>query len=140
MKNRLALLLGIISGVLLIISGGTGGVGLWALLPWLVAVLGLPVEVAAVVNLVLTILLYVAGLGGVSVIIGSLLFSWGRVRLGRLIVGLGAGIGVISLALSLAQMYLAGILNVTFLLALSQTPGWAGAVLSIVARFLAKEE
>jgi len=115
-------------------------VGLWALLPWLVAVLGLPVEVAAVVNLVLTILLYVAGLGGVSVIIGSLLFSWGRVRLGRLIVGLGAGIGVISLALSLAQMYLAGILNVTFLLALSQTPGWAGAVLSIVARFLAKEE
>jgi len=139
-ENRLAFLLGIISGALLIISGSTGGLGLWALLPWLVGVLGLPAEVAAVVNLVMTALLFVAGLGGLSVILGSILFAWGRVRLGRLLVGLGAGVGIISLVLSLLQMYLSGILNVTLMLALAQTPGWAGAVLSIVARFLAKEK
>ena len=138
MRNKVAFSLGLLGGILMIFAGVVGGVGFWTLLPLLVAILGLPAEFALLVNLVLVVLSFIAGLGGFAIIIGSFLFLANRVGLGKFIVGLGAGMGLIGFILFLAGHFLSGTLAVTWLLAILQMPGFLGVVLSILARMVAK--
>jgi hypothetical protein len=138
MRNKVAFALGLLGGIVMIFAGVVGGVGFWTLLPLLAAILGLPPEFALLVNLVLVVLSFIAGLGGFAVIIGSFLILANRVGLGKFIVGLGAGMGLFGFILLLAENYLSGTLAVTWLLAILQTPGFLGVVLSILARMVAK--
>jgi hypothetical protein len=138
MQNKSAFGLGLLGGILMISAGVVGSVGFWALLPQLATILGLPPEFTFLVNLVLIVLGFVAGLGGFAVVVGSLLFLTKRVRLGKFIVGLGAGMGLFGLILMLAGQTLSGTLAVTWLLAVLQTPGLLGVILSILARMMAK--
>ena len=49
---------------------------------------------ADVITLILTILLYIAALGGIAVIIGGILIAMDRVGTGKFVIGLGAGVGL----------------------------------------------
>jgi len=138
MQNKLAFVLGLLGGILMISAGAVGGLGFWTLLPLLIAISGLPAEFALLVNLVLVVLSFIAGLGGFAVIIGSFLFLANRVGLGKFIVGLGAGMGFVGFILLLAGHFLSGTLAVTWFLAILQTPGFLGVILSILARTIAK--
>lgn len=138
MQNKAAFVLALLGGILMISAGLVGGVGFWALLPLLVAILGLPPEFALLVNSLLMVLSFIAGLGGFAVVIGSFLFLAGRVGLGKFIVGLGAGMGLFGFILLLAGQFVSGTLAATWLFALLQTPGFLGVVLSILARMAAR--
>jgi hypothetical protein len=138
MHNKTAFAIGLPAGILMIFAGVVGGVGFWSLLPLLVTLLGLPSEWALLVNTVILVLSFIAGLGGFAVILGSLLYLVNQVRLGKFIVGLGAGMGLVGFILFLAENFITGTLVLTWLFALLQTPGFLGVVLSIISRTLAR--
>lgn len=138
MRNKVPFAIGVIGGLLMISAGAVGGVGLWAYLPLIIAALGLPAEVAYFVNLLLSILNWIAALGGFAVIFGSTLFLVNRVGTGRFIMGLGAGMGIFSLLLLFLGYFLAGISPVVWPVILLNSPGLLGAVLAIIARYMAR--
>lgn len=115
-----------------------GGIGLWQYLPLVVALLGLPVDVVFVVNMILSALKWIAGFGGLAVIFGSILLLINRVSLGKFIIGLGAGMGLISLILIFIGYLLSGTAIITWPLLIWESPGLLGAILSILARYRAK--
>ncbi len=140
MSNKLPFILGLIGGIILVITETLGSIGLWNLLPLIVIILGLPPEVVYVVNLLLTILRIIAGAGGIAVIFGSFLLLFNRLRIGKIIITLGAGFGIFSLILLYFGFFSSGFLIVAFPLLLLETPSLIGLILSLLARVLVKEE
>ncbi|MFX1563278.1 MAG: hypothetical protein ACFFDP_08215, partial [Promethearchaeota archaeon] len=95
MKNKVGIIIALISGIILILGGVASGVGIYALIPWIASVLGFPPEIIAIINLAILVLDFIAGLGGIAVIIGALLVAKERIGTGKLLIGLGAGMGLI---------------------------------------------
>jgi hypothetical protein len=91
------------------------------------------------INILLYALTFLAGLGGISVIAGGCLLAMGRVSTGKLLIMLGAGMGLIGLLVSLGQIvYVSGAgALISYLMLASQSAGWVGTVLSIIARMTA---
>jgi hypothetical protein len=98
--------------------------------------------IAETITLILTILLYIASLGGIAVIIGGILIAMDRIGTGKFVIGLGAGVGLFGLIIMLVEAYLAGgVAALTEILTLiSQSIAWIGVIMSIVARSRAKSE
>ena len=135
LKNGLSVALALIGGILLFQVGWVGSIGFIAD----IAVYAETYFPAAseIIALILTILLYIASLGGIAVIIAA-----SRIRLAKFVIGLGAGVGLIGLIIMLVEAYLAGgVAALTEILTLiSQSIAWIGVILSIVARNRAKSE
>jgi len=129
-RIRLAALLALVSGALLLISG-ISGAGTWRSLR-----VGLENYVALPPNveLALQIIIVLGALGGLTVLAAAYLLWKGLKRTGRLLVTIGVGIGLIGLTLAILLALVNGSLE-SFL---SPSTGLVGIVLSIVARMLAK--
>ena len=138
MENKAPFVISLIGGLLMISAGAVGGIGLWAYLPVIIALLGFPAEVAYPVNLLLSVLNWVAAFGGFAVIFGSALFLVNRIGTGRFIVGLGAGVGIFTLIFLFVGYILAGISPIVWPIILLNSPGLLGAVLALVARYMAR--
>ncbi|MFX1561738.1 MAG: hypothetical protein ACFFDP_00325 [Promethearchaeota archaeon] len=139
MKNKGGIIVGLISGILLIIGGATGGVGLFGTLPFIAAVLGLPAEIMMIINIALLILEFIASLGGIAVIIGVLLVAKERIGFGKLLIMLGAGMGLFGLILFGVAMFLSGYLTASLVPFILSSPGLLGAIMSIFARLMIKK-
>lgn len=87
-----------------------------------------------IVMYIFVILIFIASLGGISVIIGGLLIGSNKVKTGKLIIALGAGLGLIGLIVSI----IIGITEGSFTLNSLITLGAIGLILSIVARMMAE--
>jgi hypothetical protein len=93
-------------------------------------------QILQIVNVIATILISISLAGGLAVIGGGVLILLGRVGTGRFIISLGLGVGLPWLL----------ILAITFIttqqaaavIAEYSTIGWAGIILAIVARTIAK--
>lgn len=129
----------IVGGLLLIIQGATGSIGLIALIEDIPTLFPELAPIAWIINLILYVLLFLAGLGGVSVILGGMLLAGGRLSTGKLLIMLGAGMGLFGLLISLGHVLLTfgpvGLMN--YLMLAAQSAGWVGIVLSVVARMIA---
>jgi len=134
MKNQVPIVLAFIGGFLLFQTAWIGSVGFLDDIANY-ATTYFPAS-AEVVTLILNILVYIAGLGGIAVIIGGILFLMNRIGTGKFVIGLGAGIGLIGLIIMLAEAVIAGgveaLLDVVTLI--SQSIAWIGVILSIIAR------
>jgi hypothetical protein len=84
---------------------------------------------------VLTIMIYIAMLGGFAVIIGGLLMWWDLDLVGKIFVWLGAGFGALSLAVAAIIAYSSG--NWDAFVTSNMTLVGIGLLLSIVARWVA---
>jgi hypothetical protein len=97
---------------------------------------------AEAVTLILNILIYIATLGGIAVVIGTLLIAISRIGLGKFVIGLGAGVGLIGLIIMLVETVMTGgveaLLDVLTLIA--QSIAWIGVILSILARRMTSSE
>ncbi len=134
--NTSGLLFLVAGGFLLIISGATGNVGWLERLVDFLSLLLIPAQLE-VAQMLLTILWYVASLGGVAVLIGAYLIKKSRQSLGKFIVGLGAGVGVTNLALLLIPVYLSGGGNFQawlLILSIASTTNGLGLLLTILGR------
>ena len=143
MKNFGWILLCIIGGILMIISSVIGSVAFFeTLFSYIEADVG--EDVAKIVSLVIQILAYIALGGGISVIIGSIIVAMDHYRLGKFIIGIGAGMGLISLLIFL----ITGIVEGSILEELDQivletihgSYGFLGVILTIIARMKLKKD
>jgi hypothetical protein len=135
MALRKAVVLAVAAGLLLVLAHAEGGSLLLQVGDQLARQYLAP-DLAATAHLAFTVLLFVASLGGVAVLLGA--WAWHKrwTRTGNLLVGLGAGMGVLGLAV-LAFVSLGsgqGQQLVAWLLG----PAGLGVVLSFAARWSAR--
>lgn len=131
MSLRRASRLAFAAGVLLVLANATGGSFLLPLGDAL-AQTYLPSDVARPVHLTISVVLFIAGLGGLAVLAGGWLYRRGSGLLGNLLVDLGAGTGLLGLLLMLAVAALSGELRGLLVWLLG--PAGLGVLLSILAR------
>jgi hypothetical protein len=125
----------IVGGLLMFLGGvTTHSIALW-ILPMLnqeiLARLPQPIQTTAVVSV--DVIAALVSLGGLTVIFGGMSLLLGRRSIGRLLVALGGGAGLIGLSLALGYTVLvSGLGSVT-----SHTGYWVGIVLAVVSRRVA---
>jgi len=138
MEDKKWIVICIIGGLLMFISSVVGSVSFFALV-FSEASKHLGAEAALVLSIILLIFSIVAMGGGISVIIGAILVSREKIGLGKFIIGLGAGMGLIGLIIFLITSILAGtVLAVTSGL-INGSYGFLGVVLTIIARLKLKK-
>ena len=131
-KNTKAMGIGILGGVLLLVSG-INGVATWETIKTFVTN---NISDNEIVQIVFAILIFIASLGGISVIAGSYLIGKNKVGTGKFLISLGAGLGLIGLIVAIYIAYSEGNLTIGSFF----TIGFIGLILSIIARFTAKKE
>jgi hypothetical protein len=131
-QNSTAMVIAIVAGILLLIAGVTG-VATWETIKQFVNVHFVD---NIIVQYIFIVLIFIASLGGISVIAGGLLIGKNKVGIGKLLIILGVGIGIIGLIFSSYVAYKEGNLTIGSFCSV----GAIGIILSIVARFVAKNE
>ena len=143
MENKKWILICIIGGILIIISSVIGSITFFETLFSLIEA-DVGEDVAKIISLVILILGYIAMCGGISVIIGALIVAMDHYRLGKFLISLGAGMGLISLII----VFLTGIFegsiveDVEGIISeiIHGSYGFLGIVLTIIARIKLKKD
>lgn len=127
-NNEKAGVIAIVGGILMLIAGVTGA-ATWEKL----GELAQDVTGNSDLNIVFQVLALLGSLGGLIVIVGGLLFrKKDKVKVGKLLITIGAGFGLIGLIIFLVLAFMGDEMVATVLGALSL--GFVGLVLSIAAR------
>ena len=132
-RNKLGAILAFVGGIFLIIAGS---VGMAPLLNDIKDVVEDQTDNENVI-LILKILIYLAALGGISVILGGIMMYLDFPLAAKILIFLGAGIGVIGLLIGLLTAWWGGEMD-QYIDALTSTIGGVGVILSIVAYYMAK--
>jgi len=145
MENKKWIILCILGGILMFIGSATGSIALYEVIYELtIGYIG--EELATIFSIILKIFGYIAAGGGISVIVGALIVAMGRYRLGKFIIGLGVGLGLISLIIFIITAIIEGTITgffielITELIALKGGFGFTGAILTFFSRRQLKKE
>jgi hypothetical protein len=126
------MIIAIIAGILLLISG-VSGLAAWETIKNFVTT---NIIDNYLVQILFTILIFIASLGGISVIFGGLLLGKNKIRTGKLFISLGAGFGIIGLIVSI----IISIMENNFTIGSFFSIGTIGLILSIFARLIVKKD
>ncbi|MGQ4912546.1 MAG: hypothetical protein ACP6KW_10290 [Candidatus Thorarchaeota archaeon] len=136
MRNQTAFALCLIGGVMLLLANYTQGVATIVLVYQFVHSLPALAPLYPLIDVVLVFLWIIAWSGGLSVILGGALLTTSHVRLGKFIIAVAAGFGLISLILTIVWVFWAsgwaGLLILSWLV--MNTPWALGLILTIIAR------
>ncbi|MCF2138126.1 MAG: hypothetical protein K9W43_12920 [Candidatus Thorarchaeota archaeon] len=136
--NRTSLVLSLLGGLLLIASGVSGAIGIVGdILDNIDFIFG--PDAAVTFEIIVGILAALTIMCGVGIIIGGIVMTTTRVELGRNIVLVAVGTGVLGLFLSLVQAVLVGQLYMSWSVQVAQSVGWVGAILAVEARIIAEQ-
>lgn len=135
-RNRIAGNIAIVAGILLLIGGSIGSLGFWEI-AFDFAENIFPSQYKEILRLIFEILVLLALLGGITVMLGGYLIKKDRTIIGKFLISIGAGIGIISFLISLIISYFQGSSAELIHWASTSLSG-IGIVLSIVARFVAE--
>lgn len=125
----------IVGGILILIGGGTGMAGFLQELSDIVQeMLGGPNET---VETIFWILIIISALGGLTVMLGGYLFYKEYITVGKILVALGAGFGIIGFILGLISAAYQG-KELQYFAWLTTSFLGVGFILSLAARFVAK--
>ncbi|NHI82737.1 MAG: hypothetical protein EAX81_00350 [Candidatus Thorarchaeota archaeon] len=140
MRNRDPFLLCLIAGLILIAVGYNEGTETIVLIYNFLNAIPALDPIFPVIAVILFILWVIAWLGGVAIILGGVLLTIRHVRLGKWIIAIAAGFGIISLALVIFWvLWTAGLVGLLVLTWLIMHTAWAFAlILTVVARHIAK--
>jgi hypothetical protein len=134
-RNRTAGALAVIGGVLIFIGGTTGMAVLLTELNNIIQDwLGEP---NTMIETVFLILIFIAALGGITVMIGGYLIYKNRVIIGKFLIMLGCSMGFFGLIIGLITALIQGEGNEFFSWVTTSFTG-VGFILAIIANFLAK--
>jgi hypothetical protein len=135
-RNRIAGILCILGGVLLVVAGTTG---MKPLLEEILKYIQPTVDASPILATIFRVLIFIAALGGISVIIGGLLMFYVP-KIGNLLVTLGAGLGLFGFLIPMMLAWYQGIpINRLFGGYVSSTGGYVlGIILTIIGRLIAK--
>ena len=140
MKNQTPFALCFIGGLFLILAGYNHGVGTIFRIYDVVHLISALASYYFIIDSILFILGLIAWAGGYAVIIGGYLLTTSHVRLGKFVIAIAAGFGLISFILTILWFFLVGgWVGLLFLTWLILNSLWAlGLVLTIIARSRAK--
>jgi len=131
-----AFVLAVVAGVLLLISGIHGPTETYQLIIDNLPLFIQDQQILQIANMVALILITISLAGGLAVIAGGILILANRVGIGRLLIGLGAGIGIPWLIMLAMTLITTG--QVASLLAEYSSTGWVGLILAFIAGAIAK--
>ena len=131
-NNKTAMIVAIIAGIFLLIAG-VSGLATWETIKTFVIE---NLTDSFIVQVIFSILLFISSLGGLSVIIGGILIGKDKVRTGKFMITLGAGIGLIGLIISIIIAYMENSIVIGSFFSV----GFIGLILSIVARLMVKKD
>ena len=129
-KTKSAMILALLAGILLLISG-ISGLATWETIKNFVTE---NIIDNTIVQFVFAILIFIASLGGLSVIAGGILIGKNKIRTGKFLILLGAGMGLVGLIFTVAVAYVEGSLTLGSFFSI----GTIGLILSIIARIMVK--
>ncbi len=92
------------------------------------------------VEIVTGMLVLLTGLGGMGIVASGIILTTRRVQLGRILVALFTGMGVLGLAANLVQLVMVGTLTMDLMHQVGQSLGWIGAIFAIIARTVAVQK
>ena len=140
MKNQTPFALCLLGGLFLILAGYDHGIRTIFLIYAVVHALSALAPYYIIIDSILTVLGVIAWSGGYAVILGGYLLTTSHVRLGKFLIMIAAGFGLISFILTLLWFFIAGgLVGLLFLVWLILNSIWAlGLVMTIVARSMAK--
>ena len=90
-------------------------------------------------EIIIGILATLTSLGGLAIIMAGIVLTTRHVEIGRIIILVAIGMGVLSLIMTLVQLVLAGTLALGLTIQLAQSLGWIGAMMAVVARTIAEQ-
>ncbi len=131
-----AIALAAIAGILLLLSGIRGPTGTYQLLQQELPKVTQNQQVLQIVNIIAAILIVISLAGGVSVLAGAFLIYKNHVRTAKLLIGLGAGVGIPWLIMLAISLITTG--QVAAVVAQHSSLGWIGVILAFAARTIAK--
>jgi hypothetical protein len=134
MRNKLAFYLAVIGGICLIIGGG---VGMAPLLMEIQPVVEENISDDERISNTFRILILLASLGGIAVILGGVLIYLEFIFAAKILIALGAGIGIFGLLIGLGLAWYAGEMDAYFNGILTTIAG-VGVLLAVAASFVAK--
>ena len=129
-RNRTAMIIAIVAGILLFVAGVSGAAAWEAIKTFVTTYI---IDNIAVL-IVFAILIFIASLGGISVVIGGLLIGKNKVRTGKFTISLGVGMGLIGLMVSIVV----AVMENSLIIGEFVSVGGIGLILLIVARIVAK--
>jgi hypothetical protein len=144
MENKKWIFLCIVGASLMIIGSVIGNPTMFAFI-FGVAVEYVGPETERYLSIILDIFTYIAMGGGISVIAGAILVMMNRYKIGKLIIWIGAGMGLLGLIAFMAMQGIEGTLlsmlrvELTALLGLNGGFGFAGIILVVLSRFKMKK-
>ena len=95
---------------------------------------------ALTVEIVVGMLVLLTALGGLGVIVSGIILTTRKVQLGRILVALFTGMGVLGLVANLVQLVMVGTLAMDLIHQVGQSLGWIGAIFAIIARTVAVQK
>ena len=131
-KNSKAMAIAIVAGILLLISG-VSGLATWEEIRNFVTE---NIVDNYLIQTIFAALIFIASLGGISVIIGGILIGKDNINVGKFLISVGAGLGLLGLIVTIIVFLYEGTLTLGSFFSL----GAIGLILSIVARLLVKKE
>ena len=138
MKYKISVVLSFISGIIFIYFGAIGSPGILGTLITIVSPF-MPSFVLPLLNIVLIVLNFFALLGGIAIIAGGILLAYDKKFVGKFIIGLGAGSGVIGFIIDHVLLIISANLSVGPIILLMQSPLYWGTLAAILAMLLARE-
>lgn len=134
--NLTALVFSILAGMLLIVSGTSGPTGIYLLVLQELPRFTQDALILTTVSIIALVLILLSSLGGFAVILGGYFIYKDHIGIGRLTIGLGAGIGIPWLLFILFTVMATQ--EVSAVIAQHSIVGWTGIILSFIARSIAK--
>jgi hypothetical protein len=135
-RRTIACALAIVAGVFLVLSGIHGPTETYQLvidqLPNFIS----DQQVLQVVNTLMLVLIAISLAGGFAVIGGGILILLNRVGTGKFVISLGLGVGLLWLIVLVAALVTTQ--QVAGVIAEYSSIGWAGIILALAARIVAK--
>jgi hypothetical protein len=128
--------LSILGGILLLISGTSGQIGISLVILEQLPLFIKDTLIQTMATIVALFLIILSSLGGFTVILGGYLVYKRHVGTGKLLIGLGAGVGIPWLLFILFTLAMTQ--KVTAVTAQHSILGWSGIIFSFIARSIAK--
>ena len=140
MKNQTSFALCFIGGIFLILAGYNHGIGTIFLIYGVLHSITALAPYYLVIDIILTILGVIAWSGGYAIILGGYLLTTSHVRIGKFVIAIAAGFGLISFILTIVWVYIvAGVAGLLVLTWFIMNSIWAvGLILTIIARSIAR--
>ena len=135
-RQWIAIALAAIAGILLLISGIRGPIGTYQLLQQELPKITQNQQILQIANIIAAIFIAISLAGGVSVLAGAFLIYKNHVRTAKLLIGLGAGVGIPWLIMLAISLITTG--QVAAVVAQHSSLGWIGVILAFAARTIVK--